>query len=81
MPSRPPTPRLTRPKAALAAATLAESSAAKTASAAKAVVLADDSGLARMRMQGLAMADVDEGLAHVKYTDAVDKQKARSSGA
>ncbi len=65
-------------RTALEAATYAEKSAAKTASAARAVVQATLGDLADAE-SGLALADVDEAGAQHRYRAAVDRALGRTT--
>jgi hypothetical protein len=65
-------------KAALSAAPLAETSAAKTATAARLVVQSTRDDLVTADAE-VAIADIDEAEAHLEYPRAVDRAAARQA--
>ena len=66
-------------KAALHAATLAEASAAKTAAAARVIVQSTSADMADAASE-VALADVDEAAAHLRYNEAIDRANERRPG-
>ena len=66
-------------KSALEAATLAEASASKTASLARVIVGATAADMADAQTE-VAMADVSEAEAHLKYQEAVRRASERQTG-